>query len=268
MGRGPQLQNVPKAARAIFCAAPGHALVQGDLRRAEAMFVAYDSQEQALIDIFRDPTRDLYKETAARAMSIPLAEVQAWLREVFKRVIHASNYGMGPLKFITVLRLAGINIEDLEIRGIVAPTKKSEYLIESYHATYPNIRRWHASIREEVRRTRILHDAFGRRRTFLDRMDDSLFRKAFSYRPQASIVSVTNQGLVRLHEQGEVIVAQTHDSICTEVGYVDQADITRGARRLVNAMSTPITLHGVTFTIPTDVQWGLNWGEMKSVDLS
>jgi len=143
---GPQLQNIPKGARKVFVAPPGRVLVQGDLRRAEAMFVAYDAQELRLIKIFEDPTRDLYREMAAAALAINLSDVQTWQREVFKRVCHASNYGMGPLKFITVLRLAGINVEDLPIRGVYGPKKKAEYVIESYHAAYPGIRRWQAAI--------------------------------------------------------------------------------------------------------------------------
>src|SRR4030095_1579638 len=123
---GPQLQNVPKSARKIFVSPAGKWLVQGDLRRAEAMFVAYDAGEERLIAIFEDPARDLYREMAASALAKNVDAVMPWERELFKRVCHASNYGMGPLKFITVLRLAGINIEDLPIRGIYGGKKRAE----------------------------------------------------------------------------------------------------------------------------------------------
>lgn len=259
MPKGPQLQNIPKPVRAIFRAAPGRYLIQSDLRRAEAMYVAFDAQEAALIELFLDSTRDLYKEVAAKAMGMAIRDVPQWLREVFKRVVHAANYGMGPFRFITVLRLAGINIEDLSIRGINAPSKKSEYLIEGYHGIYRNIRLWQREITNEVRATRMLRDSFGRRRTFLDRMDDSLFRKAFSFKPQSSIVGVTNQGLTRLYAAGEEIVTQTHDSICTEV---DESRLVEGAAALDKAMTHEFELHGRKFTIPRDIVWGENWGEM------
>src|SRR5262249_56711150 len=203
-------------ARKVFVAEPGNTLVQGDLRRAEAMFVAYDAQETRLIKIFDDPSRDLYREMAAAALAIHLGDVTAWQRELFKRVCHASNYGMGPLKFITVLRLAGINVEDLPIRGVYGAKKKAEYVIESYHAAYPAIRRWQAGLREYVKPRRYIHDALGRRRTFIDRMDDHLMRVVYSTRPQSTIVGITNIALGRLHEQGRHICAQVHDSILTE----------------------------------------------------
>ena len=33
------------------------------------MFVAYDAQEEGLIEIFQDPNRDLYRELAEYALS-------------------------------------------------------------------------------------------------------------------------------------------------------------------------------------------------------
>ena len=89
--RGPQLQNIPKGTRRIFKASPGCVLLQGDYRRAEAMFVAYDAEEEALIVLFRSSDRDLYKEVAAASLGKDISSVEDWEREVFKRVVHASN---------------------------------------------------------------------------------------------------------------------------------------------------------------------------------
>jgi DNA polymerase-1 len=262
---GPQLQNVPKVARKIFVAPPGRTLVQGDLRRAEAMFVAYDAGEERLIAVFEDPTRDLYKEMAASALAKNVNAVEPWERELFKRVCHASNYGMGPLKFITVLRLAGINIEDLAIRGVYGAKKKATYVVESYHAAYPAIRRWQKAIWEYVRPRRYIVDGLGRRRTFLDRMDEHLGRVACSTRPQSTIVGVTNIGLTRLHNQGFDVCAQVHDSLLVECWSDQMSETVRAVR---DAMSVPLTVNGRTFTIPVDLQAGASWGAMEPVFLT
>lgn len=262
--KGPQLQNVPKRARKVFIAGDGNCLVQGDLKRAEAMFVAYDSGERGLIELFEDNTRDLYREIAASTLSKAIEAVEPFEREVFKRVVHASNYGMGPRKFIIVLRLAGIDIAELEIRGIYGHEGKARYVIESYHQRYPHVRQWHKRIRDEVTRTRILHDAFGRRRTFLGRMDDSLHRAAFSYRPQASIVGITNQAVQRLDALGVPVLTQQHDGIIIEVR---SEDVLRGADTLTKAMSIPLTVQGRTFTIPVEIKTGQNWAEMEELCL-
>ncbi len=257
--KGPQLQNVPKQARSIFVPEPGNVLIQGDLRRAEAMFVAYDAREEALIDTYNDERRDPYCEFATDTLGRRIGPEDVE-RDVFKRCTHAANYGMGPRKFVTVLRLAGINIEDLDIRGIHGSEAKSKYVIEAYHARHPGIRRWHSEIRSIVSHTRILHDAFGRRRTFLGRMDDSLLRAAFSFRPQATIVGITNLALQRL--DGERVLTQQHDGIVVEC-VAD--DVSRCSRRLSEAMSIPITLHGRTFTIPVEIKVGESWGDMHAL---
>lgn len=262
---GPQLQNIPKSARKIFVAPPGRCLIQGDLRRAEAMFVAFDAEEPSLIAIFQDPARDLYREMAASALAKQVEAVEPWERELFKRVCHASNYGMGPLKFITVLRLAGINIEDLPIRGVYGAKKRAEYVLNSYHTAYPAIRRWQRRIWDYVRPRRYIVDGLGRRRTFLDRMDEHLARVAASTRPQSTIVGVTNIGLTRLYRGGYDICAQVHDSILVESWNDDKLPTARAVR---DAMSFPLTLNGRTFTIPVDLQAGYSWGTMETLSLT
>ena len=123
--------------------------------------------------------------------------------KTFKTVTHASNYGMAWKKLIIILRLAGINIDDLDIRGLWGAKQKAEFLIESYHSLAPELRdNWYPRIRSVLRATRCIHDAFGRRRLFLDRMDEDTFRKAYAQRPQSSIVGVTNIGVRRLVAQG------------------------------------------------------------------
>jgi uracil-DNA glycosylase family 4 len=257
--KGPQLQNIPKSFRSIFRATKDHVIMQADLRRAEAMFVAYDAQEEALIEIFQDPSRDLYRELAEYALSRKI-EKGSVERECFKSVCHASNYKMGAKRFITVLRLKGIDIEDIYVRGITKPLAKGEYLMGTYHQRFKNIRPWQNELGDQVRRTRTLHDVFGRRRFFMGRMDDSLSRIACSYRPQATIVGVTNQAFRRLDAQGAPIILQVHDSLALEINV---SAIVETATQVEAAFNHPITLHGRTFVIPIDLQIGLNWGELR-----
>ena len=104
--KGPQLQNIPKPLRVIFKAADGRGFLQADLRRAEAMFVAYDAGDEDLIKIFEDPTRDLYSELATDALSRKITKGMIE-RECYKSVAHASNYKMGSKRLI-IVRLKGI----------------------------------------------------------------------------------------------------------------------------------------------------------------
>lgn len=264
-GQGPQLQNIPLRARKMFVAAPGYALIQGDLKRAEAMFVAFDSGSPKLQKLYTNPEINPYLEFASETMGRRVSKKEEEVYKTFKQVTHASNYGMAWKKLIAVLRLAGINIEDLDLRGLWGAKKKAEFLIESYHASYPEIRGvWHRHIRELARAGRCIHDAFGRRRLFLDRMDEDLFRKAFAQRPQSSIVTVTNIGVRRLVDQGYRVVAQVHDSIVNEV---PEEDIQRALVDLNDAMTTPVTSWHGTFTIPVELKVGYSWGDLHEVNL-
>jgi DNA polymerase-1 len=264
-GSGPQLQNIPHSARKVFVAAPGHILIQGDLKRAEAMFVAFDSQSPSLQKLYTDAAINPYCEFASRTLNKRVTKEDELVYKTFKTVTHASNYGMAWKKLIIILRLASINIEDLALRGLGSPKAKAEFLIESYHGMAPELRGyWHPRIRQMVRATRSIHDAFGRRRLFLDRMDEELYRKAFAQRPQASIVTVTNIGVRRLVSSGYRVAAQVHDSIVIEV---PEEDILVAARDLDAAMTTPVTTWGGTIIIPVEIKAGHSWGAMDEVDI-
>jgi DNA polymerase-1 len=264
-GQGPQLQNIPMRARKMFVAAPGHVLIQGDLMRAEAMFVAFDSQSPSLQQLYTNPLINPYCEFATRTLHKVVTKSDELLYKTFKTVTHASNYGMAWKKLIIILRLAGVNIDEVEVRGIWGAKAKSEFLIESYHSLAPELRaNWYPRIRGIVRATRCIHDAFGRRRLFLDRMDEDLFRKAYAQRPQSSIVSVTNQGVRKLVSQGYHVVAQVHDSIVNEVPEEDAAE---ALVALDQAMTTPVETWGGTITIPVELKIGYSWGDLHEVFL-
>jgi DNA polymerase I-like protein with 3'-5' exonuclease and polymerase domains len=241
-----------------------------DLRRAEAMFVAYDSEDPRLIQNFETPNFDGYVDLGEYVLGIRFSEVSKELakiyRDCFKQVTHASNYGMGPDKLITVLRLKGIDIEDINVKGTHKPKRKAEYFLEGYHQRFPEVRsRWQSRIRTEVRTKRTLYDALGRRRFFMGRMDEALFRIAFSYRPQSTVVGITNLAFRRLDAWGWKMVLQVHDFVGIEYPLEREAECYRA---LQAAFDTPLTLHGRTFTIPVDIKAGPNWRDMKPVEIA
>lgn len=263
-GKGPQLQNIPKFARQLFVAPPGKTFAAADLRRAEAMFVAFDSGDAGLIEVFKDETRDLYAEFASDSLgkSIKKGDVE---REVFKTVTHGANYGMGPGMLIKVLRIRGINIEDIHIPGCFTNMQKAEFLIEAYHRRYPAIRQvWHKKIRENLYRNRVLYDGFGRRRFFMGRLYGkdaaNTERIAFSYPPQATIVEITNQAIRRLHAEGWMVVLQVHDSVMVECR---DDEVNRCCEAIDRALIHRFELLGGTLEIPRDISVGKSWGSLE-----
>ena len=265
---GPQLQNIPVHFRNVFRAAEGCGLMGADLRRAEAMFVAYDSGDPELIHGFEVPGFDSYVALGEHILGIKFAElvkeVAKMYRDCFKQVTHASNYGMGPDKLIAVLRLKGIDIEDINVRGIHKPKRKAEYFLEGYHERFPAVRhKWQSRLREEIRTKRTLYDALGRRRFFMGRMDEALYRIGYSFRPQSTVVGITNMALRRLDALGWKVILQVHDFVGIEYQLDEKVHCYRAIQE---AFNTPITLNGRTFTIPVDVKAGPNWRDMKAVE--
>lgn len=257
--RGPQLQNIPKPARAIFIASPGHVLIVADLRRAEAHFAAAVAGEEVLLRAFEDPSRDVYCEQGANILNCSAEDVKGKVRECFKQTILGANYGLGPRRYISVLRLKGVDIEDIPLRGISAPESKAKFFLNSYYEANPGIRDvFQKEAMAKVRATRTLTDrVFGRRRFFMGRLDDPhTARVVFSYEPQAVVTGITNAALRTLDAQGWSILLQVHDALGLEVP-IELFE--EGWSALGTALTRTITVRDRQTTIGVDIGWGWNW---------
>lgn len=258
VGKGPQLQNIPKSTRKVFIPDRGSIFIEGDLSRAEAMYAAYDAEELDLIALFEDSSRDLYIEVAANSLRRPVVKGSIE-RDCFKQVVLGSNYKMGPIKLSTVLGLKGIDILKLDVPG-ASRKAKADYVQGIYFKRYPGIPKWQTTIEREIRRTRQLIDPFGRRHCFLGRMDDGTTRAALSRKPQSTVVGITNRAIRMLDAAGWNIVAQVHDAVMIECPASQRDDAAIAIR---DAMTCPLTIHGRTMVIPVDIKWSdVSWGEM------
>src|SRR5208337_3722344 len=101
------LQNIPKAARAIYRAPEGSSFISADYIQAEAVVVAYLINDLQLIRMFEESfgrTRqyrkehnlDVHKLTASQMFGIQIDKVTPDQRQVGKTLRHANNYSAGP----------------------------------------------------------------------------------------------------------------------------------------------------------------------------
>ena len=243
----------------IFQAPEGMLLFQVDLKQAESRFVAYDSCDKNLIDMLEDDTKDIHKYVAAEIFQKPESEIEKVERQLGKKSGHGANYSMGVSTFI----------EQCIADDIILNKKEAENVLESYHRLFPGIRRWHETIRKEIRQTRFLSNPLGRQRYFYGRIGDDLFREAYAFRPQSTIPDITNSLMLYLWDQrrlGKVdfnLLLQVHDSLLFEVWpkHLDQL----GSMCLnTKAWHPKITLPAGDLVIPTDCEYGQYWGEMKA----
>lgn len=270
-GTGSNLQNIPtrkaigQKIKSYFIPDKGKIFVQRDYKQAEAVCVAYESECEGLIELFNDPTRDVHFENAARIFEKPVDVITDEERYLSKRVVHASNYGMAAF------RLAQLVNQDAALTGVSLNTYQAQKLIDMYFMIYPEIKEifW-ADVERELRHSRSLTNAFGRKRIFFGRWDDELLRTAYSYRPQSTVGDLTCKAVVRAYhevelahpEWGAEFLMTVHDSILFQCNEGCEAYVAAAMRE---AMKIPITIRGRTFMIDSDCEVGMNWSK-KSKD--
>ncbi len=138
-------------------------------------------------------------------------------------------------------------------------------LLSQYHNICPQLQLYHKAIQEELYRTRMLVNLLGRKHRFLGRWDDTLFRSAYSYKPQSTVGDLLNVALVRLYKKyGDTvdIILQVHDAIYTLIPEDSVADVQEILRE---CMIIPLVCKDESFMIDVDFSCGPRWGELKGI---
>src|SRR5690606_34327126 len=140
-GTGTNMQNQPEELRSMYVADDGHIFIYPDYSQAEARVVAYLARCEPLIELFENPERDIHTENASRIFgckTIKLVkdggDVTDVMRYLAKKVVHASNYGMGPKRLVEVVN------EDSATTGIKLTLREATELMDRYFLLYPQIK--------------------------------------------------------------------------------------------------------------------------------
>lgn len=264
-GSGTNLQNIPsrqkegRLIRQMFIPDEGKVFIQADYSQAEARIVAYLARSELMIDLFEDPSRDIHTENAARIFNKPIESISYNERYLAKKVIHASNYGMGPNRLVQVVN------EDSATTGIAISIYEAKSLMEKYFLLFPEIREnfW-GEVARELRQSRTLTNAFGRKRTFYGRWDDKLIRDSYAYIPQSTIGDLCCKAVanvynnVELQIPGAEFMLTVHDSILMQCWPKDVGQV---IERMREAMHIPFKVGLYDAKIPMDFEVGSNWNK-------
>lgn len=244
-GTGTNLQNVPPGpVRSLFIPDPGKVFINADLSQAEARVVAYISNESRLIRVFEEGG-DIHRKNASNIFRVSESEVTDEQRQMAKRVVHASNYGMGPITFAKQCDI---------------PASEAKRLLNQYFATYPEIANWQLSIASQLRSRRYLTTPFGRKRYFFNRYNEGLVKEGLAFIPQSTVADIVGKALVCAHRKGIELLLQVHDSLLVQTS---AERVQETCEILKECLSTPIEINGKVLVIPTDVKVGMNWEDMK-----
>jgi len=255
-------QNIPKDARRLFVAPPGSVILGADYASLEPRMIAYLSGDNKAIEDF-DSGIKVYDAIIRDTLGIPKDHPSYKdIRDAIKVYVLGTNYGGG---------LEGV-FKQMGVKCRVLPFSLRELkaLHERRLDLHPELRAWTERTIREVQATRVLKNAFGRRRVFLGPRSN-IAREALDYGPQSSGADLVNMVMIRLHARlhsgtktpSTSIILQLHDALYLESPL---AEAREAARALVEEMERPVDVgpyKGVVF--PVELSWGRSWGEMKDV---
>jgi len=261
------LQNQPYIFKYYLIADPDWILCECDLAKAEAHVVAYLTQDANMIQSFESGI-DVHSFNASKIFGVPIEEViheaktkksdqKSTMRYMGKKVVHASNYAMGPQTFS----------DNLAAEEIFKSQSECKRLLDMYSDRFPGLKRWHRSIEEEVQKNRVLYNLFGRPRRFLGEMNAALFRNAYSYKPQSTVAELLNRGIIkcvndpRLGKDGFDIRCMTtvHDSFVFQFHKSQIPNLVQILLIIKDHLTHTFTYKGKSFTIGLDAKIGTQW---------
>ncbi len=258
----PNLQNIPirsevgQQIRRGFVALPGHKFFACDYSQVELRILAHVSQDEALLNAFREG-QDVHATTAAAVYSIPLAEVTYNQRRFAKAVNFGLIYGMGAF------RLA----RDSELT-----LAEAENYIKEYFGRFPGIKQYLEETREKAKTQGYVETLLGRRRyfpVFKTPMGGSnrqawlsAEREAVNHPIQGTAADIIKLAMLRLHaalaaDYKARILLQVHDELLLEVPD-EELDAVRPL--VIDIMSNAYQLD---IPLKVEAATGANWLELK-----
>ena len=289
-GTGTNNQNLPQEFKRFLVSDPGYAFWEVDKRQAEWVVVAYLTGDANMIDAV-ERGEDIHVHTASLIFGAEkeVVELEGKLvgyetdpdritdlrnsdsilakycqnfprtmsaRQCGKKSNHGFNYDEGPNKWALT--------NEVEL-------SEGKRIHALYHQIYPGIRVWYQSIQRQLQRDRSLMNCFGRKVRFMGSWDIDLWKAAYSFLPQSSVVDSLNQGMVKIYNDDELcgskgynidILAQVHDSILMQIPVdiaKDNWKMAGATRRIYDYISPGLKYNGREFKIATDSKMGFNW---------
>jgi len=239
-GFGSNLQNIPPQARELIVPRPRRCFVKGDLSQAENRVVAWLTHGVMKRAFQRG--EDVHSLAAAMLFGGQAQDYPKGSRErnVAKTCVHAANYGSGPGQLAAILH---------------CPQAEARKLLEKYHGAFPEVRRWQERIRAQLAKNRTLTTPLGRRRQFLDRWGDELFRSAYAFIPQSTVADYLNLGLLRLWLKLFPLdswpVLQVHDEVVVECPLGREAQVEQIMKQ---CLEIPIVVESDLLIIPLETK--------------
>ena len=258
-GTGTNLQNQQRDIRDIFLPDKDCFLVEADLSQAESRSVGMYSRDPELMKLARsNPAEfDVHKYNASIIFGIPADDVDEERRDLGKRAVHASNYGMMGLRLSETLLK--------QPPHLVRTPDECQAMIDAYIAAQPGVVAYQEDTRFEVRRNRKLVTTWGRIFHFENyRPDEEMERDAFACRPQGEVADLLNQwGLIPAWQKiqklkGFALNMQVHDSIVFSCPFAQLETAYELLKFIRASLERPRYYYNEPLIIPVEFKGGMN----------
>jgi len=232
----------------------------GDLSQAEARIVAYIAPEANMIAAF-ESGQDIHIYNASLLFDLPYESMHGESPERFiaKHLVHACNYKVGKARFADTVNIKasmhGVNV-------FFTPERAGE-VMQLYYTKFSGIPAFHVFVEEQIKKSHMLWNLFGRPHVFFDRADDNVFRTGYACIPQGTVADMVNIGYVRVAKRFPVVL-QVHDSITIQV---KPSQVEDGMKVMTDAFNIPLNAHGKEFYIPMDFKIGPSWENARKIKL-
>jgi len=203
--------------RDMFIADPGYVFIEADLSQAEDRVSAVLAKDWEALKLLEKKEfvrnrfglkDDRHTLTAMLITGKAFDDVTDEDRQIGKRARHAANYGIHKHQLMITLSKYGIFISEW----------KAGKILEKIHMISPNIRNvFHAEVQQALADNDcVLISPYGRRRQFLNKWGDELFKEAYSAIPQTTVSDHLKLAMLRIRKrlpkQHFHFVLEAHDS--------------------------------------------------------
>lgn len=282
---GLQVQNIPrgKAVKRTLIADPDFLLYEADYSAAESRGTGYLAGCEAIIRNVEGP-HDFHSLNASAFFAVPYKEIfddanhkqlDKDLRDLAKRTNHGANYLMGPQVMVDTMGLPAVYKAQslLKLPRLWVPKQVTEYLLERFHATYPELRgKFYPGVVAEILKTRLLRGPTGWTRYCFGSPDKNKrdLNAYVAHKPQSLNAMILNKAFLAvfykfLSNENIKIICQIHDSILFQVRKGHEHLV----KELENEMVFPVDITGAdgktrTMIVPAEVSTGGHrWSDTK-----
>jgi DNA polymerase-1 len=250
--RNPNMQNIPRGdvIRKMFVPEEGNVFVQADYGQIELRIAALLSEDEYLIDVFNDESRDLFDELGVTLYGEQaLGPLRKQLRIRTKAYAYGVNYGREAFSIAQEYRIT---------------PKEAQEGMDQFFGRVPQLVQWREDVRHQILHSQDdLVNPFGRVRRFWLITNDNrkdVVKEGLAFIPQSTASDVNLAAMTELRDLGLKTKIPVHDSILVECKESEAEDVVATMQRVMEDTAAYLLGDKVKFVAEASI--GKSWGEV------